>query len=223
MAAWWFWSCCCAEGVNEGKASFVSLTPAQDPFSEGCRQVHRTMSPSDQEPLQQVFRVNLDKGSNEIPLGLHLDLSDGKVLHVCSIRPGNNPVTRHNSVVAKENQILPGDYIKAVNGISNSATALAEAVMQRTTLQLVVQRPYCFSMRIDRAHEPMGLDLNYSEKGTSLVITDIGPGAVRRRAKHVLVGDRILTVNGLAGTPEQLLMYIKNANAVELGMSRCLL
>mmetsp|Transcript_127878 Transcript_127878/g.319229 ORF Transcript_127878/g.319229 Transcript_127878/m.319229 type:complete len:235 (+) Transcript_127878:103-807(+) len=228
---WW----CCGTEDSPGKSTFLSLNSAQeDPHSETTL-YHQPVLPQFDEMdegttkntkkhqlASPAFWVDLERGNADSALGLHLDLCDGKVLHVCGLRQGvPSPVVAYNASVPEDKRLLPGDYIKAVNGISSTSVALAEELKRHPALQLLVQRPYCFVKRIERKLEPMGLDLNYSDRGASLVIMEIGTGAVKRLAPEIRVGDRIVSVNGMSGSPLHLLDMIKDTQTLELGVSRC--
>lgn len=169
------------------------------------------------------FVAVVNKTAPDTPLGLHVDLSDGRALHVCSVRQGPKcPVAQYNSSAREESQLRAGDYIKAVNGVHGDANQIADALKLGVKTVLVVQRPDQFKRQVVRREtEPMGLDLNFSEKGSSLVIMSIVDGAVKRCAPDVRPGDRIVSVDGATGTALELLDIIQRLVSMELEISRC--
>lgn len=86
-----------------------------------------------------------------------------------------------------------------------------------------MRRPIVFTRDVQRRRgERMGLDLNYSEKGTSLVVTAVPRGgAIHRCAPDIVPGDRIISVSGNSGTPVQLLELLKSLEEMQLEISRC--
>lgn len=174
-------------------------------------------------PAPPVFAATLRRAAPATPVGLNVDLSCGRVLHVANMKEGGpNPVAAYNAGVGEDRKVRAGDYIKAVNGVRQSAGAMAEALKANTVLVLEVQRPDVFIRKVTRRrHERMGLDLNYSERGSSLVITEVGSGALKRCAPDIQPGDRVVAVNGLTGTALNLLETIQRLDTMDLSISRC--
>merc|ERR1719210_2858780 len=94
--------------------------------------------------------------------------------------------------------------------------------MKATAVELEVARATYFESRIQRDGQSMGLDLNYSHKSNSLIILSVGEGAVKCSAPEIMVGDRIVAVDGIEGEPEVLLRAIRvSSEVVVLTISRC--
>mmetsp|Transcript_19572 Transcript_19572/g.58684 ORF Transcript_19572/g.58684 Transcript_19572/m.58684 type:complete len:215 (+) Transcript_19572:82-726(+) len=172
-----------------------------------------------------AFKVTLLKPVQDTPLGLHLDLSDNVMVHICGVRQGVSPVVEYNGKASQDLQILPGDYIISVNGVNNDSKRMVEELAKERSLDLEVRHPVTSTVTINRQGGAMGLDLNYAKMGKSLVIDGIAEGAVmtwnkQNPAAMVKKGDRIVAVNGVSGSPSELLENITQSSTVELTMSR---
>lgn len=116
----------------------------------------------------------------------------------------------------------------ALNGISSQtvtdgtlAKKLGEQLRSKDILEVRVKRPHLFSCTIYKEGMSMGLELNYSNYGDSLIVTYVASGAVRKHAPQVREGDRIIGVDNVVGNPGLLLQTIHDARDVlVLKMSR---
>mmetsp|Transcript_103455 Transcript_103455/g.333320 ORF Transcript_103455/g.333320 Transcript_103455/m.333320 type:complete len:187 (+) Transcript_103455:137-697(+) len=144
-----------------------------------------------------------------------------RYLFICRlVNTGNTPVENYNNSQPAQLQIRNGDYIKAVNGESNNAESMSEAMKKSATLDITIVRPFTFTQTISKNGLSLGLDLKYGPGGASLLVEGVREGVVQKIAADVRGGDRIISVNGVVGTPYVLMQCIQENQHLELGMSR---
>lgn len=195
-------------------------------------ELHEELPPK-AEGIKEVtdFTATLVRYGLDAPWGLVLDLSDGKLIHVSGLRASavGSPVQRYNAEAPEDKKLKAGDYIVGVNSLlshdiheaSNSAAEmLGEEMKASTTANLHIRRPITFTVTVNRGQEPMGLDLNFSNKSTSLVIVKVCEGSVRKCKPEIHAGDRIVAVDGKTGNPDDLLEAIKDTQVPLLTISR---
>lgn len=171
------------------------------------------------------FTVRLEKFAQDTPIGLYLDISDGRMLHVCGMRLGSNPAQAYNASVPDHLQIKSGDFVSKVNGASGDAKQLVEALTTNTSLELQVHRPALYTVKVNKKANGMGLDVNYAMQGKSLVVEGLHEGAIKTwndQNPHNAIskGDRIVAVDGVEGTAWDLLAKLSERDEVELLCSR---
>lgn len=204
-------------------------------------------SPSVDPPEQQAadivkaraFTANLKRREGE-EWGLQLDVTDGRVMFICSVAGGETPTGRYNALADPERKLQAGDYITAMNGqmtskeASENATATVRAHLSYAlALKLRIVGPMTFDCEIEKNGMPLGVQLAHSNKGGGLLIADIEDGAaVQLCAPKIQVGDRIVGVSGVesiefspagmaANDTEKLLDALrKSGNRVSLQISR---
>mmetsp|Transcript_20958 Transcript_20958/g.60521 ORF Transcript_20958/g.60521 Transcript_20958/m.60521 type:complete len:228 (-) Transcript_20958:105-788(-) len=210
MAAW-----CCGTEVSKDVETIVSMSSAfgetaADPWNVGV-------------PPSEAFIAVINKATEDMPAGLQLDICDGRVAYIADLRRGKpTPVLLYNAKTKEARQVRAGDYLEGVNGVRGDAKTVSAALVSSKRLELHIRRPSLFPRRVVREKgERLGLDLGYSEHGSSLVINSIMAGsAARRCAPDLAVGDRIVSVNGFTGTGMQLLDAIKTPEQLDLIISR---
>lgn len=227
-------NCCCT--VEDGTPPFCLSSPDhlesmfyQAVRSAGGADANESSSPPGQHCRrpQQAFTVTLRRDSIEIPWGLRLDLADNRTIHVCGILE-SIPVLHYNSRAKDDRKLKSGDYIVEANGFSATAnldgrllSQVLEGELQRASIAvLAVRRPQFFDCTIEKGDGPLGLDLNYTGHCTSLIISNILPGAVQKSAPEVCAGDRIVAVNGVVGQACTLLEALKASKKPVLTISR---
>lgn len=236
----WFLSCCCQDD-GDGKATYVTLNHCQDKHlsvegygpdffchpddGDPSTSEHQvigvpTLNPRPRHAASEIFHVLLHRSRSQTKLGLQLDPCDGKVLYVTAILPGSSLVSEYNAIAPEDERILPGDYIRAVNGVDSSSWAAAQALNVGPKMHLHVQHPLKFTIRVQRNGEAMGVELNFSETGNSLVVVGITGGAMHMYQHQLRPRDRIETVNGFSGKAEELVEMIKEHQNLELAVSR---
>lgn len=164
------------------------------------------------------FRALLRKGDPHPPmLGAHFDLCDGVLLLLVSIEKGG-AVQAYNRTVPKGMRLVPGDYVASVNAVSGDSETMVKEMEAQSDLELEVRRSMEFMVEVSKTGGPLGLDISYAEAGQSLLIGAIMEGLIAdwnkaNPQKKVCANDRIVEVNGVSGTPEELLAAIKQATA----------
>mmetsp|Transcript_86138 Transcript_86138/g.278278 ORF Transcript_86138/g.278278 Transcript_86138/m.278278 type:complete len:281 (-) Transcript_86138:76-918(-) len=167
------------------------------------------------------FVATITKPGLNSAVGWHLDVLDIRYLFICRlVNTGNTPVENYNNSQPAQLQIRNGDYIKAVNGESNNAESMSEAMKKSATLDITIVRPFTFTQTISKNGLSLGLDLKYGPGGASLLVEGVREGVVQKIAADVRGGDRIISVNGVVGTPYVLMQCIQENQHLELGMSR---
>lgn len=168
------------------------------------------------------------------PLGLELDLLDGKHAQVRYITAGAIQV--YNDKATSERQIKTGDYICQVNeltanGAPKEVKGDAEAICQclentAGTLEMLIRRSTEFSIQVKKQAGSIGMDLNYAERGTSLVVLKVNAGPVleyntgKGPEQQVSSGDRITEVNGVRGVANKLVTQLKATDDLKLTFAR---
>lgn len=220
-------ACCCS--AEEGDVVVVPDNVLTEEESAAVK-----WAKSEPQRPSGIVTAVLSRPTLESPWGIKADFADEHYVHICEVRSASGPAAVHdyNASAPESMQLLAGDYIVSVNGVSASTMGndpgtpsfVAEAFREEMTkleVTLEVVRPYTFDVQLDRQGEPMGLDLNFTHKGASLVIMKVCPGSVQRRAPEIRAGDRIVAVGGQAGSPEQLLDLLRLASdPLTLTMSR---
>lgn len=210
-----------ADGLQLQETPAKQLGPA-DP------QAQAPAAKRDAEVLgeETSFVAVLRRQEAEEALGMGVDFADRKVLHVCQLlAEGINPISRYNAS-APRRQIRNGDYIVSINGLSYETVLSPEKILDMlrlSSVEVAIRRPHLFECQVDRQGQAMGLELIYCDSGASLIITGVSAGAVQSTAPEVVMGDRIVSVNGVEGGPQVLLHAIQEANGpMTLRISRLL-
>lgn len=156
------------------------------------------------------LRISVARDSAQDPLGLCLDLCDGRLLYVYALRPGFNAATEHNSLAPERSQLRPGDYILAVNGVAGDARAMLKEMEHSVQLHFVIRRPTTFAVELRKKDGILGLGLHHSGRSTCLLVEAVleGPAAewnVAHPDAEIRRGDRIVAVNGFEGRSRELL------------------
>ena len=92
------------------------------------------------------------------------------------------PFSRYNATVSEEQQIRPGDYILAINGVSHenkppsyktSDVLKSLVIAPEVSLTLKVCRPHTFEVKLEQSSQRMGLDLGYTKVSNTLIVSTI--------------------------------------------------
>lgn len=168
------------------------------------------------------FTVKLTRPGRDTSWGLIVDLVDEKTIYVCDLVAGaENPVQAHNVTSSEDRQVKVGDYIVRVNNVSctseghSSSSLLSELlhdeITKATTVELLIRRPFSFECRISKGSEALALEVNFSDKSNALVIAKLGESLAKQCIPEIFVGDRITCVNGVTGSPNQLVWALQEA------------
>uniref|UniRef100_A0A7S1WFU5 PDZ domain-containing protein n=1 Tax=Alexandrium catenella TaxID=2925 RepID=A0A7S1WFU5_ALECA len=217
--------CCCAAS-EEGANNYSTIAVDEgDPGLQVEPSKFDASSPARKAtPLARSFAITVERKKPKAALGVVLDPSGIEAVYVCSVQPGSHPVNEANERSA--DQLMPGDFIFGVNGVTSDLAAMMQEVQSATTLTLSVRRPQEFSISLCRNGQSVGCAITYdATTGISLVIEAINGGPVnswneQNPSKQVLVGDRITAVNGFQGPAVQLLEQIRSNDELRLTFVR---
>jgi len=155
-------------------------------------------------------------------LGIWFDVRDEYPLFISRIAPagkGTTAVQVYNEAAPQGLELRRWDYVKEVNGHS-TADEMNSVLLSAPVLDLLIQRPLRFKRRVEKNGGKMGLDVSHSPGAVSLMITNVGDGAVRSSAPDIRAGDRIVSVNGFRGTEAALMDAISTSEEPVLGLAR---
>jgi len=162
------------------------------------------------EPVRE-FKVSVRKGPGE-SANLALDTCAG-VIEVCCI--GDGPVQEYNDGADYHHQVKVGDFIVGVNGMFGQPDKLLKE-FRSDELELVVRHPTIVVLQLRKHKGTFGLDLTHAAGSVakSLAVFSVIEGPVVDWNKtqtdvQVKKGDRIVAVNGMTGTPEELLKMLQ--------------
>mmetsp|Transcript_119643 Transcript_119643/g.345871 ORF Transcript_119643/g.345871 Transcript_119643/m.345871 type:complete len:233 (+) Transcript_119643:90-788(+) len=171
--------------------------------------------------LAEPFEVTLKKATPTTPFGWRVDFLDKEALFVCSlVADPATVVSRYNSSAPPEARIQEGDFIVSVNRTVRDSMAMASMLKEHPTVEVLIQRPLKFRIKLDKHGESIGLDLKFGLSGNSLLVEGIREGAVRSRARQMRVGDRIVSVCGVTGNSSQLLKAMQEHDPLQIDCVR---
>lgn len=233
-------ACCCAKGGSQDGAyndtAMVQDLPKTDELcmlqgvpkaldapTDAASSLQPAKKDSGMEGLASpgqgsTFITTISRSEDE-PIGLDIDLIDSVSAVVVDIKEGavkkwneKNPTTA----------IQVNDRIIMVNGARSEANALVMKLKSETTWELEVQRPSLYNVVISRENAPsLGMDLRYAPNGTTLMITQVGEGPMQdwnrdNPSKAVCKYDRIVQLNGIRGTPTDLLHSSEDCDTLDM-------
>lgn len=154
-------------------------------------------------------------------LGLEVDPHDGISLYVTGVKAGSVLHT-YNKGVSSDVSVTEGCYIVGVNGVSGKSVDLDKALKKSTKVakaELVVCPAFGFHLAIQTdAKGSLGMVCPKRPLGRSLLITSIATGGPLDSwneecpEQAVVIGDRIVAVNGKGGKAAELLKMITGAS-----------
>lgn len=171
--------------------------------------------PEAQSPSGETFLVTLHRPLVQAQVvdslfGITLFYSDAaNSLEIIDVDVNNESVAAHCRSAPKGRQLEVGELILAVNGVSDSVALMLAAWKDTTEVNCVVCKPAEFTIEVIKIDGGMGIDVTHSTKGCSLLIEGIQAGPVRtwnrsNPEKATQVGDRIVAINGIRGSPTEL-------------------
>lgn len=168
--------------------------------------------------VEGTFAALLSRDTPKESWGVMMDFMAEKFAHVCRLREDvDSPVRRWNQSVGEEHQLQVGDYIVAINGISNASvpagsktSEVMRSLVTASELTMILQccRPHVFEVKLERSSQRMGLDLGYTKVCNTLIVSSITEGAAKLLVPEVRVGDRIISIGEVSGSPDKLLEAI---------------
>lgn len=173
------------------------------------------------EPVEKVeFTVIMEKTTDA--LGVDVIKSLSSVLVVGNVKPG--PLLDWNTL-HPDLKVMPSDHIFEINGHGGSHEALIRAARGHGRLEMRIRR-YATGVadspeiRIVLAGPIKSLGLDVTTRRNSLKVINIREGgpihewnSTAAEESQVKRGDRLLQVNNLRGTPQQLIQAVKSSTA----------
>lgn len=166
-------------------------------------------------PAPLEFHLTIENPSAK-NLGMDLDTQDEHTLYVENVRP-LSLIDSHNSNSKPTERLLSGHFIMQANGVQGRASNLMEEINRLSTLRLVVRRPLVLCAAIDKKDKKKEVGLNFNRRSYAgcLIITELWQGPVmewnrKNPGREVLLGDRIIAVNGLKGRAAEMAKKIKS-------------
>jgi len=152
-------------------------------------------------------------------LGIKYDLTDEKVVTVMSVELG--AVHAYNRTTSRCLQIQPWDQIIEVNGSSGDGAELLQHAHCDNPLRMVLHRPSKKAIRLSKSEGTLGIDVMVRTASSFLLVTKVGHGAVENWNRNnpetaLKEGCRIVEMNGLSGTGEELLGALTNNDSVNI-------
>jgi len=151
----------------------------------------------------------------QMNIGLNLDALDPTTAFVDHIVPG--AVQAWNALHPAMDHLKIYDRIISVNGVSGNTDDLLTELRSQDTWDITVVRPVEIRVVVDCARfRSLGLDLKYSPNGSTLLIAELGDGAIAQWNQNILRDegpstmtvtrcDRIVELNGARGDAKKLL------------------
>jgi hypothetical protein len=171
----------------------------------------------------EAFTISISREEG-VPLGIELDESDGYSVRLTEI-DASGSFAAWNKLHHSTEQVKRGDHIVAVNGVRGTASGILQRMRQAKELEIELHRPATYTVQITKNPGGLGIETRQAQHSRSLMVSHlVGTGAVKDwndsgQDKKVRLHDRIVKVNGCAGTVEELTEKIM---AVQDGMEFCL-
>lgn len=158
-------------------------------------------------PVSRRRIVEVLKSSDAEALGMTLDSCDGASLVVESIYPECRMANHNAENQANPSQLISiGDRITALNGITGNISLILGRFRTDTRLKLEVETPKVIEMSSPVSAKSHGLDLGVDKRKKTIYVKSIGEGCVKdwcaNHGQEISRGDRIVEVNGIAGSAE---------------------
>lgn len=195
--------------------------PLQEPSSERERFVLQEPSSMRERSVFQVV-FTFEGG---MPLGIEVDqVTEETQLVVKAVTGGL--AEKWNSLSSSSEVIKPRDRIVSINGTTGVNTELLAILKEEMNqISITLQHPEEFEVRLQRSGD-YGVKLVYKKASLGLLIKEVyDSGSFNQWNKHnvnkqILPYDRIVAVNGCAGTPSELVQKMKEEITLILTLLR---
>jgi hypothetical protein len=162
-----------------------------------------------------IVRVN----KTDQKLGMKLDIAVPSHTFVASISDGL--ITEWNKLTP-ELAVLPDDQLVKINGEEGEGKAFEDKLKSASgTLELTFKRPVHSTFTLNKDGQPLGLSLRLVSGTMALgiaAIKDEGAWKACEGIEDVQVNDRVVMVNGVRDTSENMLEVIKTQEALDLSV-----
>mmetsp|Transcript_122004 Transcript_122004/g.352482 ORF Transcript_122004/g.352482 Transcript_122004/m.352482 type:complete len:216 (-) Transcript_122004:174-821(-) len=209
--------CCCATGESEN-AKRIGIVSVHDGYTVAESKVETDDAAGTGE--DGVFTAPLGNDTPGQWLGMVVEQFAAEALFIAKIEENEGTVvSRYNSRAPLERKLQPGDYIMSVDGVTGDAAL--DRLTNTPQVEMVVKRPKLFDISMSKGGMALGLILKYDKLGTSLYVKAVeDDGAAKATGADLESGDRIVMVNGKAGSPPILMEELKNCETLSLRISR---
>jgi len=170
--------------------------------------------PSEQPGAGSIFSVTLQK-PKETDWGIDI-FDDGEMFEITRIRGEETASAIHNSSAPAEERLRPGDMIISINGVSGDTPRMMSEWRLKPKVTCEIARPKSFVVHINKTG-PLGIDVIHAHReiGCSLAVDRILEGPFTKwndehPDQQVERLDRIIAVDGIQGTPDELKQALKN-------------
>lgn len=190
------------------------------------------MLPSDEEHEDSVSPEPLGPGEFLIEIlkdaegaGLEIESINGKLL-VAKLKKGPMMTWNQEHSDDPERMVLPCDRIVRVNGTESDSNKLIDELKNDQRLKIVMRHAKRFNVCVERNGSELGMCvIGGNVKLDMLKISALRDGVVNnwnntQPESAISAGDRIISVNGLEGDPEQMLNELRTNNRLDMTLLR---
>mmetsp|Transcript_30340 Transcript_30340/g.100678 ORF Transcript_30340/g.100678 Transcript_30340/m.100678 type:complete len:255 (+) Transcript_30340:72-836(+) len=167
-----------------------------------------------------TFEVVVERNGR---LGLQVEMKESCLLCVRVIEGCN--LEAYNKTAPADRRLECTDFVVEVNG-QKVLDKMVQEVNDASTVKMKVVRSVPFTVKIKKGGKPMGVGLTYQKDSIAIDLKEFRDGAVKDYnstappESRLEVNDSIISVNGVAATPEKMVEVIKNSPEMELCLIR---
>ncbi|CAE8626686.1 unnamed protein product [Polarella glacialis] len=125
-----------------------------------------------------------------------------------------------NSSCPPDKVVKAWDRLLFVNDQSGNLGKLVQMMQVQGMLKLTFQRPTELKVQLQNEGGIMSIGLSFYAGAAGLVIAEVKDGLLKKWCQenkvHIKASDRIRTVNGLEGSPDELLRELQTSTTLEL-------
>eukprot|EP00405_Crypthecodinium_cohnii_P024613 CAMPEP_0206488226 /NCGR_PEP_ID=MMETSP0324_2-20121206/42252_1 /ASSEMBLY_ACC=CAM_ASM_000836 /TAXON_ID=2866 /ORGANISM="Crypthecodinium cohnii, Strain Seligo" /LENGTH=241 /DNA_ID=CAMNT_0053967141 /DNA_START=202 /DNA_END=927 /DNA_ORIENTATION=+ len=227
-------ACCCTGDETKNVKTITAVddekTPGYSPDNmEVMADTLQEANKSKSKPVPEGKKSDGTDGAinftlvrdSKVNIGLNLDALDGVTAFVDDVVPG--AVESWNSSHPPHERLQVYDRILTVNNIKTDTDSMLAELKVATNWKLCVIRPTEVQVSVDcTMHPSLGLDLKYSPNGNTLLISELGEGAIKEWNKNSTMQitrfDRIVGINGVRGGARSLLQTAADCESLQLAI-----
>mmetsp|Transcript_88666 Transcript_88666/g.248099 ORF Transcript_88666/g.248099 Transcript_88666/m.248099 type:complete len:216 (+) Transcript_88666:3-650(+) len=213
-----FATCCCPL-VDRGKTVTIGAVSVIDEYAsaEKAAAMDKFIA---EHGHGATFAAVLSLDGPGRRLGMIVEQVADEALYIASVDDDDATVVgRYNARAPPDRDLRAGDYIASADGMTGDA-AFARLAGQ-SQVELVIRRPALFTVTVRKNGLPLGFVLQCDKLGSSLYVLDVEDGgAVKAADVDLEPGDRIVSVNGRAGSPVVLNDALESSDVLAMMISR---